>query len=68
MNKVTVDVEIYALSNPDLDEADVVINHQFEIGYFKIPLPDILSELSFNLIKEEYPHLEYVCYEIIKKS
>ena len=58
MSKVIVDVEIYALSNPDLDEADVVINHQFEIGYFKIPLPDILSELSYKLIQEEYPHLE----------
>lgn len=68
MKPIVVEVEIWARSNPILDLADVIFIKQFKIGNFKIPLPDIISSLSSESVKVEYPHCEYVGFEVLGYS
>ena len=68
MKEIVVTVEIWACSDPDLDEADVTLVRQFTVGNFKIPLPDIISKLSSESVEKEYPGHEYVGYEVISYS
>lgn len=68
MKEVLVTVEIRACSDLTLDEADVIFVRQFKIGNFKIPLPDIISNLCFESVKKEYPGHEFVDYEVLSYS
>lgn len=68
MKPLNVSVEIWAISDPSLDEADVVITRDFVITNGKIRLEDVISSLCSKIIREEFSHLEYVGYEILKYS
>jgi len=68
MKEIVATVEIWASSDPDLDEADVIFVRQFTVGNFKIPLQDIISKLSSESVEKEYPAHEYVGYEVISYS
>jgi hypothetical protein len=68
MKPIVVEVEIWAISDPELEKADVIFVKQFEISNFKIPLPDIISKLSSESVEKEYPGHEYVGYEVISYS
>lgn len=68
MKEIVANVEIWASSDPDLNEADICFIKQFKIGNFKIPLPDIISSLSSEAVKMEHPNCEYVGYEVLSYS
>jgi len=68
MKNIIVNVKIWAVSDPDLDEADISFMKQFKIGNWKVPLPDILYELSLSALEAEYPHCEFVDFEVIDYS
>ncbi len=61
-----VKVEIWAISDPDLGKADVIMTEIFRVGNKKIPLEDIVSELCSDFIMRNFPKLEYVGHEIIE--
>lgn len=68
MKPILVHVQIYAVSEPQLDEADVVFVKQFEIENFKIPLPDVIYELCCDATEVEHPNCEYVDFEVLDYS
>ena len=54
-------------SEGDNEDTNSVIR-EFEVGYWKVPLPDIIGELAMNVVTEEFPDYEYVDYEVVKYS
>lgn len=68
MKEILVTVEIGACSDPTLDDADIIFVREFKIGNFKIPLPDIISDLCFEAVEKEYPGHEFVDYEVLSYS
>lgn len=68
MKEIVVTVEIWASSDPGLDDADVIFAREFKIGNFKIPLPDIISKLCFETVEREYLGHEFVGYKVLGYS
>lgn len=66
MEEIVVTVEIWASSDPGLDDADVIFVRQFTVVNFKIPLPDIISKLSSESVEKEYPGHEYVGHKVLR--
>jgi len=50
MKPLNVSVEIWAISDSSLDEADVVITRDFVVANGKIKLEDVISSLCSKLI------------------
>ena len=65
MKEVVISVQVWALSDPELDEADVIFTRDFKIGNFKVPLPDILDSLCSDVVDREYPDHKYVGYQMM---
>jgi len=65
MKEINAVVEIWASSDPDFVEADTIFVRQFEILDFKIPLPDIIDQLSFDIIEKEYPGFKYLKCKVL---
>lgn len=66
MKPIMVEVEIWAISDPELEEADVIFVKQFRISNFKIPRQDLISHLSSEAVKSEYPDYKYVGHKVLR--
>ena len=68
MKGLLVTVEIWAVSNTDFDEADVIFIKQFKVKNFKIQLSDFIANLSRDCVKSEYPNCKYIGHKILRYS
>jgi len=65
MKNIIAHVKIYLASSEALDEADIEAVTSFEIGNFKMPLPDIISILCHKFCEENFPKCQFVDFEVI---
>lgn len=67
MKDIKYTINIYALSKPDIDEADIEFDFSFVNGNSKMPIDEIISEIVTKEMTK-HPNLTLCDWEVVEVS